>query len=364
MKIITILGARPQFIKASALCRAIKNGFNTQIAEIIVHTGQHYDDNMSQVFFDELQIPKPHYNLGIGGQSHNIMTGNMLIGLEPILIKEKPDYILVYGDTNSTLAGALVASKLHIPIAHVEAGLRSFNNFMPEEINRIITDRISDILFCPTEVAMQNCAHEALSDKAFNVGDIMVDVALYYQKIAQNSDILPKNNLTKQNYILATLHRQENTDDKQRLMAILDALQAANKNIQVVLPIHPRTKKIIHELGMNHLLNGLKILDPLPYIDMIQLQQNARIIMTDSGGIQKEAFVFQVPCITMRDQTEWRETITSGWNYLVGADGELIKKKIDFFMNNATTNDKSYPYGRGDSAEKILNILLTRGKNG
>ena len=356
MKIVTIVGARPQFIKASALSRAISQ--HKSIEEIIVHTGQHFDANMSDIFFDEMEIPKPKYHLDINSLSHGAMTGRMLEAIEKVLITEKPDFVLVYGDTNSTLAGALAAKKLHIKVAHVEAGLRSFNMEMPEEINRILTDRISDILFCPTQTAINNLQNEGFGQFTSQIvlsGDIMYDAALFYKaKADEKSNILKEFALDKDNYILATIHRQENTDDKLRLTNIIQALNEINKTKRVIVPLHPRTKKLLEIHGIEI---DFTILDPVGYLDMIALTSNAFMVFTDSGGLQKEAFFFGKYCLTMRDQTEWVELVEGGFNSLVGADQKAILstfynldiKNIDFSVNL---------YGDGKTASKILDYIV------
>lgn len=355
-KILTIVGARPQFIKAAAVSRALANGYASQLTEVIVHTGQHYDGNMSQVFFDELGIPEPRYNLEISGGGHGEMTGRMLTGVERVMHEERPDVVLIYGDTNSTLAGALAAAKLHIPIAHVEAGLRSFNMRMPEEINRIVADRVSTLLFCPTETAVQNLANEGIVKGVSNVGDVMYDVSLFYSKIArERSTAMQTLQLTEGDYVLATCHRAENTDDTQRMRSIATALGALAKDIPVVLPLHPRTNQILAKSGLTEVLGDVKVIEPLSFLDMIRLEQSAKVILTDSGGVQKEAFFFGVPCVTMRDETEWVETVTSGWNALVGADGERLLKAVNCA---AVPTERPAAYGDGRAADKILAHLL------
>ena len=325
MKIVTVVGARPQFIKASALSREIKN--HSGIEEIIIHTGQHFDANMSDIFFKEMDIPAPKYQLDIHSLSHGAMTGRMLEEIEKIVVAEKPDYVLVYGDTNSTLAGALAARKLNIRVAHVEAGLRSYNMAMPEEINRILTDRISDILFCPTDIAIKNLKKEGFDHfniKLVQSGDIMFDAALYYKSKADNeSTIIHDLNLNSGEYVLATIHRQENTDQSNRLNDIIEALNIIHQNRAVIVPIHPRTRKLIEQQQINV---KFKMIDPVGYLDMIALTSSAAIVMTDSGGLQKEAFFFGKYCITLRDQTEWIELVECGFNTLVGADKKSILK--------------------------------------
>lgn len=352
-KIITIVGARPQFVKAATLSRQ----FLLQgVSEKIIHTGQHFDSNMSDVFFEEMEIPKPAYNLDIHGVGHGAMTGRMLEGIEKILMEEKPDGVLVYGDTNSTLAGALAATKLHIPLVHVEAGLRSFNMVMPEEINRILTDRISNLLLCPTDTAIQNLKREGFENfdaKVVKNGDVMQDAALYYaQKAEEKSSILTKINLSK--FVLATIHRQENTDTPENLKGIIEGLNAINKHFPVVVPLHPRTRNILQN---QNITPQFTIIDPVGYFDMILLLKNCEMVVTDSGGVQKEAFFFGKHCITMREQTEWIELVENGFNILTGSSSEKIisafqeslSKKSDFSMNL---------YGKGKAAEMAVKEII------
>lgn len=353
-KIITIVGARPQFVKAAAVSRALSK---VGIEEIIVHTGQHFDENMSAVFFDEMQIPHPKYNLEIHNLSHGAMTGRMMEKIEEIIVSEKPDLLLVYGDTNSTLAGALAAAKLHIPVAHVEAGLRSYNNRMPEEINRIVTDRISQYLFCPTITAIDNLKKEGFEHfncQIINCGDVMQDAALFYTKISNDrSTILNRLNLEHTPFVLATLHRQENTDNPIKLKNIFAALNEIDKTVRVILPLHPRTRKIILSTGIE---NRCDTIDPVGYLDMIQLIQNSTLVMTDSGGLQKEAYFFHKHCITLREETEWIELVEQGYNLLAGNDQnqilnayqQLKSKKSDFSINL---------YGNGHASETIAKLL-------
>jgi UDP-GlcNAc3NAcA epimerase len=362
MKLVTIVGARPQFIKAAALSRAIRNGFSGTIDEILVHTGQHYDENMSKVFFDELDIPKPQYNLEISGGPHGAMTGRMLEAIENVLLSEKPDWLVIYGDTNSTLAGALAAAKLHIPIAHIEAGLRSFNMRMPEEINRILADRISSLLLCPTETAVENLRAEGVEKGIHNVGDVMYDIALFYRSRArQESKILRSLNLKESEFSLATCHRAENTEDPLRLAEILSGLAEVARQVPVVLPLHPRTRKLIAQYDLSHHLTSLMVVEPLPFLDMIALEQAARIIMTDSGGVQKEAYFYGVPCLTMRDETEWVETVAANANVLVGANRQVLTTWFDKAQTGEWEPDyAALPYGGGKAAERILQVLLSQ----
>jgi UDP-GlcNAc3NAcA epimerase len=358
MKIVTVVGARPQFVKAAAISRAIRTEFSADIQEVLVHTGQHYDKNMSDVFFDELDIPHPNYNLEISGGNHGAMTGRMLEGVEKVLLQEKPDWLLIYGDTNSTLAGALAAAKLHIPVAHVEAGLRSFNMRMPEEVNRILSDRISSLLFCPTDTAVQNLASEGLRTGVHNVGDVMHDVALFFRERArQHSGAMERHGLREREFALATCHRAENTDDPAKLKGILAGLAAVAELMPVVLPLHPRTRKLASDYQLGSYLDRLHVIEPLPFLDMVALEQAAKLILTDSGGVQKEAFFFQVPCITLREETEWVETVSSGWNTLVGSDNHRIRAVADSLVQGVGTRHAVTPYGNGDASKKILQLL-------
>ena len=351
MKIVTIIGARPQFIKASIL--SLEFSKDQSIEEIIIHTGQHFDHNMSQIFFEEMMIPAPKYNLGIQNLSHGAMTGRQLEKVEEILLKEKPDFVLVYGDTNSTLAGALAAVKIHIPVIHVESGLRSFNRKMPEEINRLLTDHISSILFVPSEVSLNNLIREGIDrKKIFNVGDIMFDSTLYFSKKADHaSKILDQLGIQKRNYILTTIHRPENTDSPTRLKNIFDALSSLDT--QVIIPIHPRTKGKLAEYKCN-IRKNIKLIDPVGFFDMIILEKNASKIATDSGGIQKEAFFHGVPCITIREQTEWVELLDIGVNILTGSNIDNLKKALNSDLKPFEPNNI---YGSGNTANKIIKIL-------
>lgn len=359
MKVVTVVGARPQFIKAAAVSRAIASESYGRLSEVLVHTGQHYDENMSGVFFDELGIPSPTHNLEISGGSHGAMTGRMLEAVEKVLLAEKPDWLLIYGDTNSTLAGALAAAKLHIPVAHVEAGLRSFNMRMPEEVNRIISDRVSSLLFCPTSAAVLNLAAEGISDNVHNVGDVMYDVALFYRnKAREHSTALSRFGLVPKGFALATCHRAENTDDPDRLRGILVGLAQVAARMPVVLPLHPRTRKLVADHGLGEWLNRLTITDPLPFLDMVALEQAAVLVLTDSGGVQKEAFFYEVPCITMRDETEWVETVDAGWNCLVSADADRIVQAAEDALSGRVARHAVTPYGDGHASEKIVAHLL------
>jgi len=321
MNVVTIVGARPQFIKAAVVSRAI-HGHNSkyssdqsteQIQEILVHTGQHYDDNMSKIFFEDLGIPIPDYNLRVGSGSQGAQTGAMLAKIEQVLNVEKPNWVLVYGDTNSTLAGALAAVKLHIPVVHVEAGLRSFNRAMPEEINRIVADQLSTLLLCPSQTAVANLAREGIVCNVHLVGDVTYDALLFaVERARERSQILERLNLTERGFLLATVHRAENTDDSRRLKAIVRALEALGADEPVVFPIHPHTRKLLEEAGIQPRASHLLIIEPVGYLDMIMLEGAARIILTDSGGVQKEAYWLSVPCVTLRDETEWFETADTG----------------------------------------------------
>lgn len=359
MKLITIVGARPQFIKAAAFSRAIAASFASEIEEQIIHTGQHFDNNMSQVFFDELQVPPPRHHFAISGGTHGAMTGKMLEAIEGILIQEEPDWVLIYGDTNSTLAGALAAAKLNIPVAHVEAGLRSFNMRMPEEVNRILSDRVSTLLFCPTQTAVNNLASEGITRGVSNVGDVMYDVALYYRERAlSQSSVLVRLGLTEGKFALATCHRAENTDDRARLLEVLTALVNTTNTLPVVLPLHPRTRKLVNSYGLEHLLKPLTVTEPLPFLDMVALEQHAAVILTDSGGVQKEAFFYGVPCVTLRDETEWVETVELGWNRLVGANATLASEAVASYLAHPPSPSLTSPYGDGHASEAILNQLI------
>lgn len=355
MKVVTILGARPQFVKAGAVSRVFEaSGVN----EVIVHTGQHFDKNMSDVFFDEMNIPKPNYNLDINSLSHGAMTGRMLEELEKVILLEKPDFVMIYGDTNSTIAGALAAKKIHVKVVHVEAGLRSFNIKMPEEVNRILTDRISDILFCPTDTAINNLKKEGYDNIDIQIvknGDVMQDAAMYYKQFSnERSTVIKDLDLKGKAFVLATIHRAENTDDLERLTGIVSALNEINETIEVVLPLHPRTRKIIE----NHNLNlEATIIAPVGYFDMIELLDNCTLVMTDSGGLQKEAFFFKKNCVTLRDQTEWVELCEHGFNVIVGADKAKIIESYKVMRDKKNNFDIDL-YGNGQASEKIVETLL------
>jgi UDP-N-acetylglucosamine 2-epimerase len=360
MKIVTIVGARPQFIKAAPVSRAIekhnRRNPGAQITEIIVHTGQHYDDTMSAVFFRDLDLPKPHDNLNVGSGPHGWQTAQMLIRIEKVLMEQMPDRVLVYGDTNSTLAGALAAVKLHIPVAHVEAGLRSFNRYMPEEHNRIVSDHLSDLLFCPTQTAVKNLEHEGITKGVHCVGDVMYDSVLFNSHLAEKRShilkILKKYNLKPKTYALATVHRAENTDEPKRLESILGALGKISSNgLPVILPLHPRTRSKISDYNLS--FDNLQLMDPASYLDMLVLEKHAKVILTDSGGVQKEAYWFKVPCVTLRDETEWVETVEEGWNIIAGSEPTNIIRAIEQVQSGLTHQNA---YGDGLAAEKIVNI--------
>ncbi len=354
LKIITVIGARPQFIKAAALSRAFLK--HDKIEEIIVHTGQHYDKNMSAVFFDEMEIPVPKYNLNINNVGHGAMTGRMLEGIEEILLIEKPNLLLVYGDTNSTLAGALAAKKLHIKVAHVESGLRSFNMNMPEEVNRILTDRISDYLFCPTTTAVKNLTAEGYSTincKIINAGDVMQDAAIFYAKKSAKKSTIVKS-LHFNNFILCTLHRAENTDDPERLACIIESLNKLHETTPILLPLHPRTKSKIEALNIEV---KVKIIEPVGYFDMIELLKHCRLVITDSGGLQKEAFFFKKNCVTLRDETEWVELVENGVNMLSNINKNEIISTVQKMVLKESNFDINL-YGNGNACATICKELL------
>lgn len=407
-KLLSIVGARPQFIKAGAVRRALERWNQSvpasrRLEDVLVHTGQHYDYNMSSVFFEELQIPEPNYNLGVGSDSHGRQTGLMIAAIENVLLQEEPDLVIVYGDTNSTLAGVLAAAKLHIPVAHVEAGLRSYNRKMAEEVNRVVADELSQILFCPTEAAVENLRREGIVDdgsgfqgarrdlfqirRVVRVGDVMADSILFHQRTAsQKSRVMERLALGKGpehgRYVLLTIHRAENVDDASKLSLILDAVEKiAEKGFTVVFPVHPRTRKRLSKMKYSilnpsrHSLPSIRAVEPLAYLDMLQLEKHAFAILTDSGGVQKEAFLCKVPCITLRDETEWVETVTLGWNYLAGSEPQKILEAFELVLQWSKTlppfprdpsqqHKDTNPYGTGHASEEIVAIiadLLTPG---
>lgn len=348
MKVVSIVGARPQFIKAAVVSQTLRK----RHSEILIHTGQHYDHQMSQVFFEELNLPRPDVNLEVGSGSHGWQTGHMLIGIEQILITEKPDWVLVYGDTNSTLAGTLAAVKLGIKVAHVEAGLRSFNRAMPEELNRVATDHLSDLLFCPSQTAIDNLGAEGITKGAYLVGDVMADVLnLVKQRLQPRPDILTQLGVDEGAYLLATMHRPENTDNPTRLHNILTAFNTLPEPL--IFPVHPRTRKVIEAQDYS-LATHIRLIEPVGYLDMIRLAQSARMILTDSGGLQKEAYWLGIPCITMRDETEWVETVEVGWNVVVGADPAQIVQAVHTFTPPET---RPMLYGAGQAAQYCVACL-------
>ena len=357
MKIVSVIGARPQFIKAALVSKKLRE---KGLREILVHTGQHYDFNMSDVFFKELNLPEPDYYLGIGSGLHSEQTGKMLMELEKVYIKEKPDLVIVYGDTNSTLAGALAASKLHIPVAHVEAGLRSFNKQMPEEINRVLTDHVSDLLFTPTKIAVENLHKEGITKNIYNVGDVMFDVALESIKKVNENEIINNYNLQRKNFILTTIHRAENTDNFENLKNIWEALnELAQKGYNIFFPVHPRTKKALENFNLLKQRNeSLLVAEPVSYFEMLALERNAKIIITDSGGVQKEGYFWGTPCVIPRNETEWIELIEIGFNILTGADKDSIVKAVEDIENrNIGDNTPKDLYGSGNASEKIVNVI-------
>ncbi|MBP5643278.1 MAG: UDP-N-acetylglucosamine 2-epimerase (non-hydrolyzing) [Bacteroidales bacterium] len=364
MKIVTVIGARPQIIKAAALSRAIREHFAKEVQEVIVHTGQHYDDNMSQVFFDELGIPQPDYNIGVGSGSHGVQTAKMMEGIEEILLKEKPDAVVLYGDTNSTLAGAMAASKANIPVVHIEAGLRSFNKAMPEEINRICCDHCSTLLFSPTATGYRNLINEGIMKGIYHCGDVMYDNSKYFANIAdKKSHIIDNEGLRGVDYVLCTIHRDNNTDQPKRLNAIFKALLKISESKTVVLPLHPRTSKLLNTNLEKDLYNkitnnkNIKILPPVSFLDMIVLERHAQMIATDSGGVQKEAFFFQKPCLILRSETEWKEIVECGSAVITDADEERIVESFNNFVENPPHN---YPeiFGDGNAAVFIIKEML------
>lgn len=356
--ITTIIGARPQFIKAAIVSHHLRQERSLQ--EVVIHTGQHYDENMSTIFFKELEIQEPDYHLAVGSSSHGAQTGRMLESIEKVLLETKPAAVLIYGDTNSTLAGALAASKLHIPVFHIEAGLRSFNMKMPEEVNRIVADRLSDLLFAPTALAVKNLEKEGVSsEKIHCVGDVMYDVALHYgEKANTKSQKLSELGLKPKSYILTTLHRAENTDDPQRLRAIVTGLVEVSKTIPVIFPLHPRTRAALIKEGLfDEVSDSLIVIEPLGFLDMLQLEKSAKLIVTDSGGVQKEAFFHQVPCITLRDETEWVELVELGWNQVVKPESASVIKERILEKLAAPVGISAQPYGDGRSAKRIVEVM-------
>lgn len=390
MKIVTIVGARPQIIKAAALSRAIRKHYADRIQEVIVHTGQHYDENMSQIFFDELEIPRPDYNLHVGSATHGVQTARMTEGIEALLLKEKPDYIILYGDTNSTLAGAVAAAKIQVPIVHIEAGLRSFNKTMPEEINRIVCDHCSTLLFTPTLAGLENLKREGFTidedspsalrraqgpsvaakptidnPKVYHCGDIMYDNSLYFSNIAEEkTDIIQRLGMDDKSFILATIHRDSNTDRSERLTSIINALVRLSQECPIVLPLHPRTAKLLktnlnedlqRQLSDNH---NIKLIPPASFLEMIALERHARLILTDSGGVQKEAYFFHKPCIILRPETEWVEIVETGNAILADADESRIMQAWQHFKGNPPT---TFPgiFGDGKAAEFILEKIIS-----
>lgn len=357
MKILTVIGARPQFVKSAVVSLELSK---LGIHELILHTGQHFDKNMSDIFFEELGIKIPDYNLGINGGSHGQMTGQMLESIEKILLELNPEALMVYGDTNSTLAGALAAVKLHIPVVHVESGLRSFNRRMPEEINRILTDQVSDTLFAPTQLAYDNLINEGVDfSKIILTGDVMYDAALHFSKRDHQREMrLSKFDIQQKSFILATVHRAENTDNVERLKVIIESLDDISQSTQVVLPLHPRTRNILQKEGI--LPKRIKIIDPIGYLDMISFLSSASLVVTDSGGVQKEAFFFKVPCVTLRDETEWVELVENNWNVVCPPHSKTkvintIKERIDRYGN-----ENFNPYGDGNASEIIAEHIYQR----
>lgn len=366
MKVVTIAGARPQFVKAAAFQRAIQeynlNPSQVAIQEVLVHTGQHYDINMSDIFFQQMGLTEPNYHLGIGGVQHGAATGRMLEKIEEVLVKEKPDWVVVFGDTNSTVAGALAAVKLHIPIAHVEAGLRSFNRKMPEEINRIVSDQCADLLFTPTAQATKQLLKEGIPERKISeVGDLMYDIALHFQKVSLKEEgVLARYGLTSKQYALLTLHRAENTDQRSQFYEIIEGLISISKQIPVVFPIHPRTAKVLKEEKLeNYVRQHLHIIDPVGYVEMITLTRHAQVVLTDSGGLQKEAYFFQVPCITLRTETEWIELIDHGFNVLAPLDKDAILATYER-VHQKTFSWGIPLYGDGESGKKMIQELVSR----
>ncbi|MCX8206704.1 MAG: UDP-N-acetylglucosamine 2-epimerase (non-hydrolyzing) [Methanothrix sp.] len=349
MKVASVVGARPNFVKLAPLSRALRERFH----EVIVHTGQHYDYEMDRIFFDEIGIPEPDHHLGVGSGSHGRQTGEMLARIENVLMKEMPDAVVVFGDTNTTLAGALAAAKLHITLVHVEAGLRSYDRRMPEEINRVLVDHCSDILSCPTKTAVDNLRREGIVDGVYLTGDVMVDAMNLCMEISRRSNVLERLELRPKEYILATLHRAENTDDEARLREIIGAFQDIGNSL--VFPCHPRTERRLRDLGLwDSLRECIKVIKPVGYLDMLQLERNALRILTDSGGVQKEAYILRVPCVTLRDRTEWVETVNDGWNVLAGASrGSIVRHATGF----VPTRPQTHVFGDGDASRRIVDLM-------
>jgi UDP-GlcNAc3NAcA epimerase len=348
MRILSVVGARPEFIQAMPVSHAIR----TKHKEILVHTGQHYDYQMSQTFFDEIDIPVPDYNLGAGSASQAQQTAEIMVGLEQVLLKEKPDFLIMRGDTNSSLAAALVASKLNVPFAHIEAGERSFNQAMPEEINRLVADRLANLHFCVSQVAEHNLSIEGIAKSVYWVGDVMLDALLYALPLARaKSKILSQLQIEPQKYSLVTIHRAANTDDPLRLRQIILALNQVSET--VILPVHPRTRKALSNINV-HIENNVRIIEPVGYFDMIVLEENARLIATDSGGVQREAYYLEIPCLTLRDETEWIATVQTGWNKLIGANQRLI---LDNWFDFVPPSEHPHIYGIGNAAQRISEIL-------
>jgi UDP-GlcNAc3NAcA epimerase len=381
LRVLTVVGARPQFIKAAMVSRAIvrhnAQSPASQIKEEIIHTGQHYDENMSDVFFREMEIPEPAVRLDCGGKSHGAMTGQMLEAVEKEIVSRRPDWVLVYGDTNSTLAGALAAAKLHVAVAHVEAGLRSYNKKMPEEINRVLTDHVSTLLFCPTQTAVENLRREDLAEGIHHVGDVMYDAALFFGGVAEKtSTMLRTLNLRPKSYYLATIHRQENTDDGERLAAIFEAFDTlATEQCPIIVPLHPRTRLRLLKNSLVSDASGAQgtasdepelttrneyvhLVPSVSYLDMVALEKNASLVLTDSGGVQKEAYWHRVPCVTLRDETEWVETVQAGWNTVVGVDVDRIIKACRVPGETSIRREHPPLFGKGNTAELICNVLL------
>jgi UDP-GlcNAc3NAcA epimerase len=386
LRVLTVVGARPQFIKAAMVSKAIAThnaeSPDSQIIEEIIHTGQHYDENMSDVFFREMKIPEPAVRLACGGKSHGAMTGQMLEAIEKEIVCRKPDWVLVYGDTNSTLAGALAAAKLHVPVAHVEAGLRSYNKNMPEEINRVLTDHVSTLLFCPTQTAVDNLGRESITDGVHLVGDVMYDATLFFAKIAEKtSTILCTLDLRPKSYYLATIHRQENTDDPSRLTAIFEAFdELATEQRPVVVPLHPRTRLHLLRNSLASTVDGtgetgpaeprlrmknehVHLIPSVSFLDMVTLEKNARVILTDSGGVQKEAYWHKVPCVTLRDETEWVETVEAGWNAVVGVDVARIVSIVRAVGDSHISAEHPSRFGEGSAADLMCRLFTLEQQN-